>query len=314
MAEDVAIAIFAYNRPQHLRKLLESLLGNPESVSIPVYAFSDGPRDPIDAASVAEVREIFEEFAQYFSIVRTFSKENQGLGQSIISGVSAVLSRFESVIVLEDDLVLSPHFLKFMLDGLRKYRYSKSVASIHGYFYPSSKRLPTTFFLPGADCWGWATWRRGWAHFNENADELQTELARRGLMDTLNYGSGTFFSNLLRDVAEGNSDSWAIRWHASSVLAGSLTLYPGRSLVQNAGNDGSGTNSIASGVFNVTPSTSPVPVTRKRIRSSRRALRIVKNFWKEDERPSLKDRLYSFAGRHTLLRHLRAIVQHSLTH
>ena len=46
----------------------------------------------------------------------------------------------------------------------------------------------------------------------------------------------------MQQAAEGQGDSWALRWMASAILNGKLSLYPGRSLVQNIGNEGSGTN------------------------------------------------------------------------
>jgi hypothetical protein len=146
------------------------------------------------------------------------------------------------VIVVEDDLMLSPHFLRYMNDALELYSNDEKVASIHGYCYPVNNELPETFFLQGADCWGWATWRRAWSHFCTDGAKLLAELESRGLEREFDMDGEFGFTRMLRDQISGRNNSWAIRWHASCYLRGNLTLYPGRSLVHNIGNDNSGTH------------------------------------------------------------------------
>ncbi len=71
-----------------------------------------------------------------------------------------------------------------MSDGLQKYQDNHNVVSIHGYIYPV-RRVPETFFLRGADCWGWATWRRGWKLFNSDGqfllDKLKSQIYSKNL-------------------------------------------------------------------------------------------------------------------------------------
>ena len=40
---------------------------------------------------------------------------------------------------------------------------------------------------------------------------------------------------MLKSQIVGKNNSWAIRWYASTFLKGMLTLYPGKSYVQNIG-------------------------------------------------------------------------------
>ena len=77
------------------------------------------------------------------------------------------IERFDRIIVLEDDMVSSPYFLCYMNEALNLYAQDDRVACIHGYTYPCENKLPEAFFLKGADCWGWGTWRRGWKLFCE---------------------------------------------------------------------------------------------------------------------------------------------------
>ena len=134
------------------------------------------------------------------------------------------------------------HFLRFMNDGLDRYADDERVASIHAYIYPLARPAPETFFLRGADCWGWATWRRAWEHFNPDGKTLLQQLEAHGLTRAFDFDGTAAFTEMLENQIRGLNNSWAIRWHAACFLDGLLTLYPGRSLVHNIGNDGSGTH------------------------------------------------------------------------
>lgn len=240
----VPVALFAYRRPDHLRRALSSLAACPEASATSLVVFCDGPRGPADDADVAEVRRVARA-AQGFAAVDVVAQDvNRGLAVSVIAGVTEVLNRADAVIVLEDDMVVSADFLTYMNAALAMYADEDRVVSIHGYVYPTDEELPPTFFLRGADCWGWATWRRGWAHFDPDGARLLSALESAGLTRAFDFDGAFPYSQMLRDQVAGQVDSWAIRWYASAFLDDLLTLYPGRSLVENIGLDGSGTHSV----------------------------------------------------------------------
>jgi hypothetical protein len=236
------VILFAYNRPRHLAQTVASLLANPESVSTHLTIYCDAPKRPEHSAAVEEVRHYVESVSGFASVTRVYRQQNLGLARSIIDGVTQTLRAHDSVIVLEDDLELSPFFLQYMNSGLDCYRHDEQVASIHGYWYPTSAPLPETFFLKGADCWGWATWSRAWAHFEPDGQRLLADVRRRKLSREIDYEGNYPHIRILKRQISGKNDSWAIRWHISCYLRNMLTLYPSRSLVQNIGHDDSGTN------------------------------------------------------------------------
>jgi hypothetical protein len=129
-----------------------------------------------------------------------------------------------------------------MNDALDAYEETPEVICIHGYVFPVQEPLPETFFIRGADCWGWATWKRGWDLFEPDAAMLLKELELRGLTRECDFNGTVNYCEMLRAQIAGKIDSWAIRWFTSAFLQERLTLYPGRSLVDNIGLDGSGTH------------------------------------------------------------------------
>ena len=245
------ISLFVYDRPNHVRKTVEALLLNPQVESHDLIVFSDAARSPEKQVAVDAVRDYLLTIRGFRSITIYRRPYNFGLSKSIIDGVTQVLSEYESVIVLEDDLITSPYFLGYINEALTRFADDERIISIHGYCFPVNQLLPEAFFLRGADCWGWATWRRGWALFNPNGQYLLDRLESKKLIQAFDYNNAYPFSNMLKDQIEGKNDSWAIRWYASAFLADKLTLYPGRSLVHNIGNDGSGTHCGESVVHDV---------------------------------------------------------------
>lgn len=257
------VALFAYMRPDHLRTTVTSLRENPEAARTHLTVFCDAPKKPEHAGGVEAVRQFADTIDGFASVTVVRRERNYGLAASIIDGVSRLTEAHGRVIVVEDDLLLSRHFLRYMNDALELYADDEQVASVHGYCYPVGRALPETFFLRGADCWGWATWRRAWAHFRADGPALLAELEQRGLTHEFDYDGQYGFTRMLRDQIAGRNDSWAIRWHASCYLAGLLTLYPGRSLVHNIGNDASGTHCDDRTDYAQTVATEPVGVERQ---------------------------------------------------
>lgn len=236
------IALFAYNRPVHLQRTIEALKQNALASESDLYVFSDAPKSIIQANMVMEVRQFIRQIRGFKSVTIIERETNFGLARSIIDGVTTIVEKYGRIIVLEDDMVTSPYFLSYMNEALEKYADDDRVVSIHGYVYPVKQTLPEAFFLPGADCWGWATWKRGWNIFNKDGQYLLDELKRRKLIHAFDFNGAYPFSKMLKLQIKGKNDSWAVRWYASAYLAGKLTLYPGQSLVHNIGNDNSGSH------------------------------------------------------------------------
>jgi hypothetical protein len=234
------IALFAYNRPAHLAAVAAALARNAEAAQSRLFVFSDAPKGAAARASVEEVRARARALRGFRSVEVIEAPANLGVAKSIVGGAGRLTAEFGRVIVLEDDLQPSPHFLRYMNEALDAYAGEERVISVHAYSYPVAGKLPDTFFLRGADCWGWGTWKRGWELFEQDGRGLLAELERRQLTREFDFDGSYPYTQMLRDCIAGLNDSWAIRWYASAFLLGKLTLYPGSAQVQNLGADGSG--------------------------------------------------------------------------
>ncbi|MCL2651232.1 MAG: glycosyltransferase [Candidatus Azobacteroides sp.] len=265
------IALFTYNRPQHTKETIEALLLNEFADESDLIIFSDAAKNDNATKGVNDTRQYLKTITGFKSVQIIERETNYGLANSIIDGVSDVVGRYGQIIVLEDDLLTSPYFLRFMNEAMNLYENQEDVISIHGYLYPVNKKMPETFFIRGADCWGWGTWRRGWDIFNVNGQELLDELIAKKLEWNFDYNGSYPYTKMLKKQVKGAVGSWAIRWYASAFMNNKLTLYPGRSLVFNSGNEGSGTNCGESDEFNTELSATPITLSKIEIKESKEA-------------------------------------------
>lgn len=243
------IALFLYRRPHHTLRCLQSLATNPEFLGSPLYLFCDGPKDPVDAVAVEQVRRIVRELSHPHKVL-VESPINRGLADSVIAGVTRVARVHGQVIVVEDDLVLAPTFLDFMNRSLRRYQDDTRVMQVSGHMYP----LPATdrddhgtgppacdaVFLPLVTSWGWGTWERAWRHFDPEMRDFQRLCQAAVLRRQFDVGGSCPYFSILKRQRDGKADSWFIRWYLSVFMRGGLTLFPRHSLVRNEGFDGTG--------------------------------------------------------------------------
>lgn len=265
------IALFVYNRFDTLQKVIHALQKNVYAQETDLFIFSDGPKVFADDQKRTEsTRQKVDQVRRYIKTVSGFrsvevfeSEGNKGLGNSIVSGVTKVVDQHGKVIVLEDDIYTSEYFLKYMNDALTVYENDERVISIHGYVPPVKTKLPETFFFKGADCWGWATWKRGWDLFCRDSEGMYRQIVERNLIREFNIDDTFRYSDTLRDHAIKKRETWAILWYASAFIHDKYTLYPGRSLVQNIGFDNSGVNCKKTNKFSVEMTTSQVFVEKQ---------------------------------------------------
>jgi hypothetical protein len=244
------IVLFVYDRPWHTRQTLDSLKKNELASQSEIFIYCDNAKNKKFQPSVNEVRNFVDTLDGFKKVTVIKREKNWGLSDSITDGITEIVNKYGKIIVLEDDLVVSPYFLKFMNNGLKIYKNELKVASIHGYIYPIDN-LPDTFFIKGADCWGWATWKRAWDVFEYDGKKLLDQLKSRRLENEADFNNTYGFTQMLKDQIKGKNNSWAIRWYMSTFLKDMVTLYPGISYVKNIGIDDSGTHCGVSNAFEV---------------------------------------------------------------
>lgn len=237
------VALFVFNRPEHLRHTIESLQHCDGFSESPIIVFGDGPRDEHDIEKVEETRRVAREMLGTQAEYR-FSESNKGLAHSIIDGIELLLKRHDRVIVVEDDLKLAPSFLRFLNEGLDYYAVDERVYQISGHMFdvPEFAQRQEALLLPLTTTWGWATWGRAWKAFDSVACGWEVLRKDRKLRKRFNLNGSYDYAHMLEKQMTEQRQSWGIRWYWSVFMRGGLSCFPPRSLVANIGMDGTGTH------------------------------------------------------------------------
>lgn len=292
------IALFTYSRADHTRQAVESLLQNAEAKDSDLYIFSDGPKTEEKRAAVEENRKYIHTITGFKSVTIVEREKNWGLANSLIAGITDIVNKYGRVIVVEDDLVLSPYFLKFMNDGLDKYKNDDRIGAISAFVYPVEEELPNTFFLKYFNCWGWAIWKRSWDLLEKDAKKLLYKIRFKRIEFDLGGGAGNYGNLYCQKV--GLVDSWWVRLYASLFLLDKLTLYPGISLSSNRGFDGSGTHTKSNckiEAIKVDVADKTIEIDDIKIEQNPKVYDIYKNYFMKDKKINTFSQFKSFVRR-----------------
>lgn len=237
MIELAPVCVFVYNRPEQTKKTLAALQKNYLAEDTRLIVFCDGPKEGESELEILKVRNLIKSIGGFKSVEIYKSYSNLGLAQSIINGVSKILSKSKKVIVLEDDLITSKNFLHFMNQALNYYEEQKQIFSISGYTM-ELKSLANLekdcYFGVRGSSWGWATWHDRWENVDwEVKDYNQFKFNIKKQIQFSKGGSDMPF--MLMKQMKKKIDSWAIRWCYHQFKYGFLTVFPAKSKIENIG-------------------------------------------------------------------------------
>lgn len=286
------IVLFVFARPDHTRQTLTALAANQIADQSDLFVYADAARNKAEVESVNEVRELVHSTVGFRSVTVIEREYNYGLARNIIEGVTEVCNRYGRVIVLEDDIVTSTHFLSFMNAALDHYANEPRVWHISGWNYPIDPGdLGDAFLWQMMNCWGWATWSNRWKHFNKEPNRLisawNEERIKRFNLD----GSYDFWAHIQANEI-GQLNTWAIFWYATIFENNGLSLNPTRTYVLNIGHDGSGENSGKTNCFDSQINEINVAALPSNIEESKIARSRIKNYYFK-LKPSLIERLFN---------------------
>jgi len=282
MSDLAPIILFVYNRPQHTMRTLESLHRNNLADRSELYIYADGPNSDAskdNLVSINRVREVIRGKKWCHTVHIIENTENRGLAASIIEGTNQIVNRYGKAIILEDDLITSPFFLKYMNQALTIYAKNENVMQICGYMLPiQHKGLRETLFLRLTSSWGWATWARAWKYFESDAGILEKSFSEQD-KQTFNLDGAYDYYSFFKLHRENKINSWAIRWYASVFLRNGLCLHPSRSLVYNCGHDDSGIHSKKTDIFETQLMMHEITDFNDQIKEDREALGRIQKYY-----------------------------------
>ncbi|WWB84946.1 sugar transferase [Priestia aryabhattai] len=247
------VILFVYNRPEHTKRTISALQKNILANETDLFIFCDAAKTSKDEEKVEEVKSIINNTTGFNKLSIKIANDNKGLANSVISGVSEIIDTYGKVIVLEDDLITSRFFLKYMNEVLDIYKDDSNIWSVSG--YTPGIKIPDEYednmYIVRRGCsWGWGTWKNRWNSVDWNIKSYNTFIRNRKKIKEFNQG-GNDLTYMLQDQFHRRIDSWAIRWVYNQYQNKQYTIYPVNSLVQNIGTDSSGTHSSSTKKYEV---------------------------------------------------------------
>jgi len=260
------VIIFNYNRPDHSLRTWEALAQNQYAVDTELYLYCDGPKEltsegltneraKANIAKVEQTQSLAKQYAvdaikagKFKAVHAVCAEQNKGLANSIIGGVTEVIKKHGRVIVLEDDLLTSPYFLKYMNTALDRYESYPSVFTISANRPPVGKmQIPEdyeydVFVSLRPFSTGWATWAEKWERIDWSLDYLDDFLQHPEQIEAFNRG-GDDLTEMLCLQRDGKIDSWAIRYAFQHFYHHAVAILPCIPYVDNIGFDGTGIHS-----------------------------------------------------------------------
>ena len=233
----VPVLLLTFNRPKPTARVFAAIR---DARPIRLYVAADGPRPGRnEEALCAEARAVATRVDWSCEIKTLFRDRNLGCRKAVSEAIDWFFEHESEGVVLEDDCLPDPTFFPYAAELLRHYRDDERVMCISAQHFPGAAHAPPqSYFLSRYNhCWGWATWRRAWQHYDRDMSQWPALRSTRWLLDV---GVGNpYFQRYWSDIFDrcyaGKIDSWAYRWTFSVWSQNGLTALPGRNLVCNIG-------------------------------------------------------------------------------
>jgi hypothetical protein len=230
---DIGVALIFFTRLETTRQTFAAIrAAQPKTL----FLICDGPRDEREAELVAAARAITNEVDWDCEVHRFFADHNYGVGVYLGLGMQWVFSHVEAAIFLEDDCVPDPTFFPFCYELLEKYQDDERVMLIAGSNFTFGLDVPHSYYFGTYGfCWGWASWRRAFAHYDPRVTTLPRSNA--WLYDLLQHDQQAvdFWASKFAMLREGTPPTWDWAWLYAIWSQGGLSITPRTNLVTNTG-------------------------------------------------------------------------------
>lgn len=233
----IPVAFLIFKRPDTTERVFEEIRrAKPPKLLV----VADGPRNdkPGEAEKCAATREIIDRVDWDCEVLKNYSDVNLGCGISVSSGLDWVFNNVEEAIILEDDCVPHSSFFPFCEMLLMKFKDDNRIFSISGQNFLFGRRRTeySYYFSRYSHCWGWATWKRAWQHFDFDMT-LWPEIKARDFLSDILVDSQTvkYWNKVFERTYDGQIDTWDYQWLFACWVQSGINIHPNVKLVSNIG-------------------------------------------------------------------------------
>jgi hypothetical protein len=234
---ETPILFLVFNRPGVTRRVFERIRAiKPKQL----FVAADGPRkDRLgEDALCQETRRIVESIDWACDVRTLFRTENLGCRNAVSSAISWFFGEVEQGIILEDDCLPAASFFPFCQELLSRYANDPRIMHISGdNFQKGHKRGAADYYFSIYNhVWGWASWRRAWAHYDVNMTGIKRADIRK-LLGSMNKSIHFrhYWENAFLKTAGEEIDTWDYQWTYAIWRRQGLSILPQVNLITNIG-------------------------------------------------------------------------------
>ena len=250
------VAFLIFNRPDTTKKVFEVIR---QAQPAKLLVVADGARSdrPGEAEKCQATRAIIDRVDWECEVLTNYSDINLGCKVRVSSGLNWVFNNVEEAIILEDDCLPHPSFFLFCEKLLKYYREDERIMVISGDNFQFGRKRTTYsyYFSRYNHCWGWATWKRAWQHYDVEMKLWQQIRDNNWLESILERPRAIeYWQKVFQATYDENINSWAYRWTFACWIQNGLTILPNANLVSNIGFgvEGTHTTNNSNAVANLT--------------------------------------------------------------
>jgi len=230
-----AVLFLIFNRPDTTAEVFAAIR---RARPTRLYVAADGPRPGRDgeAALCDQTRRIATAVDWPCNVLTLFRETNLGCGAAVGGAVSWFFEHEPEGIILEDDCLPDASFFPYCAELLERHRRDERIMCIAGFNSAPEPFAGSDSYTYSAlpAIWGWASWRRAWAHFDPLA--LGSPTLRQDIRAVCKdkVFENTFVEAFAR-TASGELDTWDYVWNYCVWAQRGLTCIPRVNLVRNIG-------------------------------------------------------------------------------
>ncbi|WP_445454334.1 hypothetical protein [Flavobacterium sp. 25HG05S-40] len=241
------ILVMVYDRLDSLKKCIQSLQCCPESAESLLYISSDAAYKTEDVSKIEAVRSYISTITGFKQVVPITPKENRGLKGAYDAAIDLIFKEHETIIFLEDDIIVAPDFLKFGNKGLEFYKDDAKIISISGFshsvFFEVEQQLQSEVYFTNRWCpWGFASWKNRMQHVPElSVTQLASDMNDKSFVKKLDKIGIDLFTAFQRKLHKKEPLVLDYSYVHHMVKNDLYSVTPYTTKTFNIGNDGQGT-------------------------------------------------------------------------
>lgn len=249
------VAFIIFNRPDTTERVFAEIArARPPKLLV----VGDGPRAnrPGEAENVAACRAIIDRVDWPCEVLTNYSEANLGCKVRVSSGLDWVFEQVPEAIILEDDCLPHPTFFRFCQEMLERYRDDERIGMISGDNFQFEKYVSNEsyYFSKYTHIWGWASWRRAWAHYDVNAN-IWPRYSKEGWLDRIseNASEKAYWFGAFQGVYDGRINTWDYQWTLTCFSQGQISVMPNYNLITNIGFGENATHTFGESIYSNMP-------------------------------------------------------------